>query len=222
MAYEWVGTAVVALAGIGATLLAGKLAHGHSERMTLAARQRERLAEAYVRLLVLAGRVGQWAQMVEPMWDFDPPQPVRPPPELDEQGETEAAIGAYGSDEVLQAFEAWRDVVQNIIFTVGLIARERAADKGHQPTSGNAGGSLYLTLHNLRPDERDARKALSHQVRSELRSRRGRPEPSTISWLAQTTERAGQYLDSQLRRRFRGRSVEQPRRAVASDAAQSS
>ena len=70
MAYEWVGTAVVALAGIGATLLAGKLAHGHSERMTLAARQRERLAEAYVRLLVLAWRVGQWAQMVEPMWTF--------------------------------------------------------------------------------------------------------------------------------------------------------
>ena len=76
--------------------------------------------------------------------DFYRPQPVRPPPELDEQGETEADKGAYGSDEVLQAFEAWRDVVQNIIFTVGSIARERAADKGHQPTSGNAGGSLYL------------------------------------------------------------------------------
>ena len=211
--------AVVALAGIGATLLAGKLERGHCERMARDARQQERLAEAYVRVLVLAEHVGHWAQMVEPVWDFDPPQPVRSLPELVEQAEAEAVVSAYGSDEVLKAFEAWRDIVRTMIFTVGLISREQADGRGHPSPSGSVSGSPYLTLHNLRPDERDARKALSCQIRSELRGR-GEPESSSSGWLAHAEERAGRYLDSQLRHRFRRRSVEQPRRAAVSDAAQ--
>ena len=222
MAYEWVGIAVVALAGIGATLLAGKLERGHSERMTREARQQERLAEAYVHLLVLVGRVGQWAQTVEPMWDCDPAQPVRPLPELDEQAETEAVISAYGSDEVFQAFEAWRDVVQNVMVTVNVISRDQAAGKGHRSNGGSVGESPYLRLHNLRPGEREARKALSRQVRDELRGRADSTEPPGTRWLVRATERAGQYLDPEHRRRSRAGSAEQPRRAVASDTAQRS
>jgi hypothetical protein len=78
--YEWIGTVALGLAGIGATLLAGKFERGHSQRMADEARQQERLADAYVRLLVLVERVGQWAQMVMPLMDTDPPQPVRPLP----------------------------------------------------------------------------------------------------------------------------------------------
>ena len=108
-------------AGIGATLLAGKFERGHSQRMADEARQQERLADAYVRLLVLVERVGQWAQMVMPLMDMDPPQPVRPLPGLDEQAEAEAVVNAFGSDQVRQGFKAWRDVIQDMIRAVHLI-----------------------------------------------------------------------------------------------------
>lgn len=164
VAYEWIGTAgatVLGLAGITATLLAGKFERGHSERMTREAREQERLADAYVRLLVLVERIGQWANMVKPMWDTIPPQPVRPLPDLDEQAEAEAVVNAFGSDDVLKVFEAWRGIMRDIVAAVGLIELEcTGTDFGDEP---------YSKLYNLLPAEREAREALSRQV-----SRHGR------------------------------------------------
>jgi hypothetical protein len=44
-------------------------------------------------------RIGQWAQMVKPMLETNPPQPVPPLPDLDEQAEAQALVNALGSDK---------------------------------------------------------------------------------------------------------------------------
>ena len=74
--------------------------------MAREARTQERLANAYVDLLDMAERTGQWAQSVRPMMDTIPPQPVPPLPELSEQARVEALVGAFGSNEVRRLMEA--------------------------------------------------------------------------------------------------------------------
>lgn len=118
MASEWIGdvaTAVVAAAGIGYTYLAGARGRDQVDRMALAsrkhertmareAREQERLADAYVQLLGMMERIGQWVQQVNPMYQSNPDRPL---PDLDKQADVVAAMRAYGSDEVVEAFEAW-------------------------------------------------------------------------------------------------------------------
>jgi hypothetical protein len=138
--------------------------------MAREAREQDRLATAYVALLAMTERTGQWAQMVYPI-DASPDQPVPPLPGLDEQAEVGATISAFGSDEARAAFEAWAMVVREIIAATRLIDFEQA-ERGR---GGNAGevGRIYLRLQDeLRPRERETREELGQQVRKELRTAR--------------------------------------------------
>lgn len=182
MAYEWVGTAataVVGVVGIAGTWLSSKQGRDSTERLTregfehehrLAreARQQQRLADSYVKLLGMVERTGQWAQMVKPIMDTIPPQPVRPLPELDEQAEVEAFVNAFGSNDVRAALGAWRGIVRDVIAAVGLIDLE-AQDAQRARPSGVDYGSPYMKLHELCPVERSARESLARQVSRELR-----------------------------------------------------
>jgi len=78
---------IVGVTGIVFTWLTGKQAREqaelvadkrleHERTMAHEARRQERRGNAYVRLLTVVETTGQWAQMVKPMLDSDPPQEV--------------------------------------------------------------------------------------------------------------------------------------------------
>jgi hypothetical protein len=181
VAYEWIGTGALGIVGIVFTWLTGKQARDQAEQtaekrlehertMAREARDQERLANAYVRLLGMVERIGQWTQMVKPMLDTNPPQPVRALPDLDEQAEAQALVNAFGSDEVREAFESWRNLVWKITLAVGEIDREQESGERYRPGTSDS-NHPYLRLHGeLRPAEIKARKELAARIRAELQA----------------------------------------------------
>jgi hypothetical protein len=117
VANEWIGLLGVVVGGaIGSfsTYLTSKRSTEQVERVASAgnknqrtmareAREHDRLAGAYVQLLGMTEPIGQWAQQVNPMYR---PNPDRPLPDLDKQAGVVAGMRAYGSEEVVEAFEA--------------------------------------------------------------------------------------------------------------------
>jgi hypothetical protein len=181
VAYEWIGTVALGVGGIFFTWLTGKQARdqaerqatarlGHERTMAREARQQERLASAYVRLLGMVERMGQWAQMVKPIMDTNPPRPDRPLPDLDEQAEAEAVVNAFGSDEVREAFESWRKVIEEMVMAVNVSNLVQAYKRNEDMSGGS--GEEYLKLHELRQPEAEARGALARQINQELRAGR--------------------------------------------------
>jgi hypothetical protein len=158
---------VIGVAGLLAGWLNLREGNKHERTMAREAREQERLGNAYVRLLGMAERAGQWAQMVKPIMDTDPPQPVPPLPDLAEQAEVAALISAFGSDETRDAMQKWLEIFRQIIVTVQLIGFEEEADRRG---GGGDFGQPRRTLHELRPAEAEAREALARQVASELRA----------------------------------------------------
>ncbi|HTX93863.1 MAG TPA: hypothetical protein VME67_02880 [Mycobacterium sp.] len=185
MAWEWVApvatataSTAVGVAGIFFTWLSGKQGRDHAETISgqqfaharlLAkeARDQQRLESAYVALLEMAERAGQWAQLVLPMMDTNPPQPVPPLPSLDEQAHAEAFVRAFGSNDVRERMDKWEAVLRQVVSTVEQIQWEEADPRRASERSPR------LTLQQLRPQERAARQTLAEQVSAELR-----PEPS--------------------------------------------
>ena len=181
MAWEWVApvatataSTAIGVAGIFFTWLSGKQGRDHAETISgqqltharlLAkeAREQQRLESAYVALLEMAERAGQWAQLVLPMIDTNPPGPVRPLPSFEEQAHTEAVVRALGSKEVREQMEKWEAVLRRVISTVEQIHWEESSP------SRASQRSPRLTLEELRPQERAARQALAEQVSAELR-----------------------------------------------------
>ncbi len=167
MAWEWVSpiaTATAGVAGIVFTWLTGKQARDDTRAIAREARQQQRLEDAYVELLKMAERVGQWAQMVCPVIDFGG-QPDTPLPSFEVQADASALMGAFGSEAVREKREAWESVVRKMASLVNQIRWEEA-----DPTGGRIPQiSSRATLHELRPDERAARQALADQVAVELR-----------------------------------------------------
>jgi hypothetical protein len=169
---------MLGLAGMYFTWLSSKQGRDHAEslarerfeherKLARDALDQERLADAYVRLLVMAERTGAWAQSVKPLMDTDPPQPVPPLPEIDAQAEVEAIVNAFGSGVIRESLDLWRRVVKDIISAVGLVDLERdAATKAYNADVDF--GQPYRKLMELRPRERTARDALSDQVALEL------------------------------------------------------
>ncbi|MGO9552327.1 hypothetical protein [Mycobacterium sp.] len=161
MAWEWVApvaTATLGVAGIFGTWLTGKQGRDDAKALAKDARQQQRLETTYVDLLDMAERTGQWAQMVYPMIDTNPPQPVPPLPSLAEQAHTEALVRAFGSSGVWKRMDAWRAVVRQMVSTVRQIEWEEA-----EPTRLSE-LSPRLTLEELRPQERDARINITREV----------------------------------------------------------
>lgn len=182
MAWEWVGPVMtgavgitVGITGIVATYKTGKQGRQHAEALArqknehdaaLAKEQRDqqRRSEAYIELLVMAERVGQWVSMVRPMLDTDPPRPTPPLPELLEQARSNALISAYASSAVKERYGAWREAVLKAIRAVEEIefalSRPRSDLDHVKPWR-----ELDLTH---RAAERETREALAGQIASEL------------------------------------------------------
>lgn len=178
MAWEWVAPAATAAtavalggAGIFFTWLTGKQGRDHAETITrdqldherlLAreAREQQRLENAYLELLKMAERAGQWAQMVYPVFQSGQP-PNTPLPSLEVQADTEALVNAFGSPEVRELLKTWRSVLTEMV----LLAEQIEYEEAHGTPSAI---SPRKTIHELRPKERDARRALADRVAVEL------------------------------------------------------
>ena len=169
MAWEWVApvatattATAVGVAGMFFTWLTGKEARDDARATAREAREQQRLENAYIELLDVAERTGQWVRMVCPVWDTNPPQPVPAElPSLPEQAHTEALVNAFGSAEVRERMKTWRDVALEVISTVTQIRWEEADPTGAEE-------SPRRTLEHLRGQERVAREALANQVAVEL------------------------------------------------------
>ncbi len=171
MAWEWVApvatgatASIVGGAGIVFTWLTGKQARDDARASTREARVQQRLENTYVDLLDMAEQIGVWAQMVCPVGDTIPPRPVPPMPSVPEQAHTEALVKAFGSAQVRERMEAWRDVVKEMFVTLQLIRWVEADPSRHRDVDENP----RLKLEDLRRDERMNREALADQVAREL------------------------------------------------------
>lgn len=163
---DW-GTAAVGLAGIGATLTATAIAsynatkeRAHQRELARDDRHQTRIAAAYVDSLEIAERAGLWAQQVRPIMDSNPPRVPPPVPSLSEQTQAQVTLLAYGSREVVEAFETWRQCVHTIIRADQLIGLK--LPRGED-------GDEWLALENeYRPAERQARRRLADLMAVEL------------------------------------------------------
>jgi hypothetical protein len=144
------------------TWLATKQNSDDAGATTKEARVQQRLENAYIELLDMTERAGQWVQTVYPMINTMPPQSDPPLPTLAEQAHTEAVVRAFGSNDVRAHMETWRDLVRQVISTVEQVKWEEG-----QPTQRSQ-PSPRLTLGQLRGEERTAREALADQVAVEL------------------------------------------------------
>jgi hypothetical protein len=188
VAWEWVApvataaaTTTVGVAGIFFTWLTGKQSRdhaqetleeqlGHERLQAREAREQERLENAYLELLKMAERVGQWAQMVYPMVETGP-LPETPLPTLEVQADTAALQAAFGTDRVRQLTETWEAVVKLMIRQAELVVWEEQ----HPPGPGDPRlqrpyeNSPRAVVLRLRPEEKKTRDELGAQVRAELR-----------------------------------------------------
>jgi hypothetical protein len=152
-------TALVGVAGIiGGVLIAnGRNRHESQQRQAESVEaharwHRERRADAYVELLQMAETVGVVVVASYPL--FDTGQPTPKPPGIDEQHRVTALVGAFGTREVKQVMESWKDIAHS-----GFRAIE-AVSRGDE--------DARLTLHEIRSQEIAARKALADAIAQEL------------------------------------------------------
>jgi hypothetical protein len=195
MAWEWVApvatgvtAATVAIAGIAATYRTGAEGRKHAETLTdkknasdqeLAREQRgqQRRAEAYLEVLTIAERIGQWTSTVEPMYQAGQPDPQLP--DLATQARGTALLNAYGSSKALVFYNAWRKTAEEIYVTVLEILRIHA--RGEGPTDAELDLRRRLNVH-LRQEEMDARKALVDELAAELQGVRRVQEGLELGW----------------------------------------
>jgi hypothetical protein len=127
-------------------------------------RKQRRLEEAYVDLLSIAELTGQWAQLVAPMLETNPPQPVPDLPSMADQARVAAVLGAFGSKEVQDLRAQWIAVVREQIHAVEGLAWSKKF-----PGSPSLDvGEYYVKVHENRPREVAAREAMVARVAKEL------------------------------------------------------
>jgi hypothetical protein len=163
MAWEWVGTAVVGIAGIVGTFRTGEKSRRHAADQAQLGRTQDRQAVAYVELLNMVERVGQWVGLVFPLGGSEDLEPDLP--DLPDQARASALLAAYGTDVSRALFWAWDEQVRKIMSTVQLIRLAK-----EQRETGVSVHDQYIKLDGtLRPAEKAAREALGRQVARELR-----------------------------------------------------
>lgn len=162
--------------GVFFTWLSGKQGRDHTEKLTerqlknalqLAqdARKQQRLEIAYVALLQMTERVGQWAHSVRPMLQTNPPREGAPMPSLEVQADAAAFLNAFASCEVTKRWDAWRDAIDEVRYAVIDIDLYRSGDVPREPGEP----SPYKVLHmDVLPREIKLRKAIATQVALEL------------------------------------------------------
>ena len=100
---------------------------------------------------------------------------VRPLPDPDEQAEAMAVVNAFGSDEIRQSFNSWRDLIWDMIWAVAEIDREQRPGGSRRENSDDElydGSEPYNRLSKLHPAKEEARQALARQIRAELQAAR--------------------------------------------------
>lgn len=181
MAWEWVSPVAAASGGffggvVGAYFawLSGKQSRdqvsrtlqeqfGHDRLQAREDREQQRLENAYLELLRMTERVGQWAQIVYPFLQTGP-LPETPMPPLEVQADTAALLAAFGTEEVREKTEAWRAVVNEMRVLAELVPREDANPSYVPPGERIA----RVKIHEIRPDEKRKRDELGAQISSEL------------------------------------------------------
>jgi hypothetical protein len=177
VAWEWVApvaTATAGVTGVFFTWLAGKQGREHAASVSanqlanarllaIDTRQQQRLENAYLQLLEEAEKVGNWAQLVYPFFETNPPQPVPDLPTLEDQAKTAALVKAFGSDNVSRRMEAWRKVVLEEITQARIVGMSEARGQ-------DAFEARVEIDRELRPKEKETRQAIADQVAKELRA----------------------------------------------------
>lgn len=206
MAWEWVApvaTGMTGIAGVGFTWWAGHDGRQHAERvatqqidathrLATEQRQQERIASAYVELLTMVERTGQWAAMVRPIFDTNPPAELPALPDFAAQAAVQAYADAFASQAVLDRFAAWREAISEMIQTETLIrASRQMQDDGIQLEPEYRSVALYKKMQELRPKEYQRRKELADEVAMELGHRRagGVQQQSTATTAIEHDER---------------------------------
>lgn len=183
MAQEWiapVATAAVGVAGVFFTWLSGwqgrktaeAIAQGqqdHAAQEAALAREQDRKAEAYVRILEVAEQTGNWVQSVQPLITTDPPQESPPLPELEPQVASRAVLLAFGSAEVRLLWDEWETNARKVLTSnayLRLLQHEGDSETRRERQR------MRLEIHEqLKPAELAARASLADKINSELSPR---------------------------------------------------
>jgi hypothetical protein len=181
MDLQWIGTAAVGALGIVATYTSGVSSRRHESHRDAVTRR----ANAYIEVLTIAEHVGNWAQRVRPLVDTTPPRDPPPLPDLNQQVRAQALMAAFGSDQVRDLLDRWRETVNEVSradILIGFESQRRGEPRemrGEPIKIGNQDPWLALE-QTLRPAEAAARGALGKRINQELTSqgRRWRPFPA--------------------------------------------
>ena len=161
MAWEWIGTSAVAVAGIIGTAWNGKKGRDHAAHLAREQRDHQHRAGAYVEVLTQVEQIGQWALLVSPPIDVGLSVPDLPDGVA--QAKSLALMRAHGSDEARWLYQDWLDAVREIFKTVQLIRM------GQDRASGIPVNELVLKLEQgLRATEQDAREKFAARISAEL------------------------------------------------------
>ncbi len=137
----------------------------HAQNLAADARKQQRLENAYIAVLVIAEKAGQWAQTAHPMWDTHPDRELPPLPSPDDQARAEALLHAFGSTRVAAKFDAWSEIIHKMIRTSYLVEAHRVRQA---PLLEGEKSPYYVFNEDLKPKERKARKEIAIEVAHEL------------------------------------------------------
>jgi len=130
---------------------------------------RDRRADAYVELLSVAEKCGQWVTLTHPMIDWGATSPPLPSP--DEQGHAEAVLRAFASAAVRACWHAWRETLKDAIEQDREIqATEEARGTIRPAVRGADTATLKQHFEDvIRVSERETRKRLGAAVFADLK-----------------------------------------------------
>lgn len=160
---------VVGISGIGAALWT-------SRQMANLAREtssQERLADAYLEVLGSVEREGQWFQsrgdilVAHTDEYFSGRLPSLSRPELSERSRARALLGAFGSTQVKQRYQAWTLAAASLEEEHSILEWNWHEESG-DPSRPIDPATLKRLLEELQPAEVAAREALANTVAGEL------------------------------------------------------
>ena len=157
-------TAVVAIAGLWATLAAAGRTTRSQRDIAREARHQERLEQAYIALGEYLSRFGDWARSVHPfIGPVQAPDPLPP----SERWHIEALVTAYGSEQVQRLLERWAECAARIE-NADVVIRMAEGARGPSPQLDQDALRERHALADYRKAMRDAADAIRSQVQREL------------------------------------------------------
>jgi predicted small integral membrane protein len=136
----------------------------HAEKMAADVRQHKRLESAYIELLQVIERAGNWAGLVCPVMDTNPPRPLPDLPSIDEQVRVRALVTAYGSVKVQELFDEYIGYINEMNVAQQIVAFAKSESDGRTQLE-----QREKIDRELRPAERQMRDELGEMIAMELR-----------------------------------------------------